>query len=887
MNCEIPSNATGLLANYHVNQGFDGVTNTVTSLTDASGNSNTGTLTNFALTGATSNWIAPGGVISGSVTPASLPVVTASPSNTTICNSQSAVLNGGGAVTYTWTNGVIDATAFTPTATASYTVIGSSAVGCTNSAVATVSVNNCTAAEALNFDGVDDYVAISSNAALSMTNSITMETWVKTSGLPTGEQYICTKSNDSYYMGLNVSGNVGRVSFYLNNVSPGWLFSNSNTVNDDNWHHIAATYDGVIMKLYIDGVLDNSAILSGSITTGPNNVDLGSRNGAQFLQGSLDEFRIWDIARTQCEINEYKNCEIPSATTGLVANYHFNQGFDGVTNTVTTLADASGNSNTGTLTNFALSGTTSNWIAPGAVVSGSIAPASLNPVVSSSITNSIICDGQSTTLNAGGADTYNWSGGIVNGVAFTPSVSASFTVVGTNTLTGCSSTNTSIQSVTVNALPVISVNSGSICNGQSFTMTPAGASTYTFSNGSAIVTPTADASYSVTGTSTAGCLSSTAAVSSITVNTLPVVTANTSNSVVCEGSLVSLTGSGADTYTWTGAVTNGVAFTPTVTDSYSVTGTNTLTGCTSTNVAAASVTVNANPVIAAASGAICNNGTFTITPNGANTYTISGGSAVVSPSTTTSYSVTGTSLEGCTGNTAVVTVSVQSSLTVSIAGSNTVCDGQAVSLTANGAATYTWNNGAVSNTIAPTPTVNTTYSVTGSSGTCSNSAVISVTVNSTPTVSAVSNTSLICSGQTVSLTASGAVTYTWSTNATGANITDTPTTSTTYTVTGADVNGCSNSATVFQNVSVCTDVKSVSNYLSQIEMYPNPTTGMVTVKLNSNAQIIIVNTVGQVIANELMTEGKRDFDITPFANGIYFVKVIANGNQQTFKLIKE
>ena len=66
MNCEIPTTGNGLVANYHFNQGVAGGNNTgVTTLTDASSNANNGTLNNFALAGATSNWVAPGGVTSG------------------------------------------------------------------------------------------------------------------------------------------------------------------------------------------------------------------------------------------------------------------------------------------------------------------------------------------------------------------------------------------------------------------------------------------------------------------------------------------------------------------------------------------------------------------------------------------------------------------------------------------------------------------------------------------------------------------------------------------------------------------------------------------------------------------------------------------------------
>ena len=81
--------------------------------------------------------------------------------------------------------------------------------------------------------------------------------------------------------------------------------------------------------------------------------------------------RLWNRALPQSEIMNNMNCELPTGQTGLLSYYQFNQGANGADNsTVTTLIDASGNSNTGTLTNFALSGTTSNWVLPGGVNTG-------------------------------------------------------------------------------------------------------------------------------------------------------------------------------------------------------------------------------------------------------------------------------------------------------------------------------------------------------------------------------------------------------------------------------------------------------------------------------------------------------------------------------------
>lgn len=79
----------------------------------------------------------------------------------------------------------------------------------------------------------------------------------------------------------------------------------------------------------------------------------------------------------------------------------------------------------------------------------SVVTASVSPVPSLSVTatSATVCSGDATTLTASGADTYTWTGGVINGLAFTPSVSAGYTVTGTNTANSC--TNTAVSNIIV------------------------------------------------------------------------------------------------------------------------------------------------------------------------------------------------------------------------------------------------------------------------------------------------------------------------------------------------------------------------------------------------------------------------------------------------------
>jgi hypothetical protein len=448
-------------------------------------------------------------------------------------------------------------------------------------------------AECLNFDGVNDHIDISNSIALQIDTG-TIEAWIKipSTGSGTGLRGIIVKEN-AY--GLFLKDDV--LCAY------DWSTATTNTVgiflNDNNWHHVALTFKSGIAngsQFYIDGIVTGTSFTySTSNQTSLLTIGTNNANPHQ-LKGTIDEVRIWNNALTQCEINTYKNCEIINPKTGLVANYHFNQGFNSGMNTgETILYDASSTANTGTLTGFALTtNTVSNWVSPGGVVSGYTV--TLTPLlVGATVTNSIICNGESIILSGTGANSYMWSGGITNGVLFTPTITATYTVLGTNTLTGCA--NTAVNTITVNALPTISVTSGTICSGQTFTMIPSGANTYTFSNGSDIVTPSSDMSYSVIGTSALGCISSNTAVSTVMVNPQPIVSVTSGS--ICSGQSYTMIPSGASTYTFSSG-SDIVA--PSMDMSYSVTGTSSL-GCVSSNVAVSSITVNALPII----NAITNN----------------------------------------------------------------------------------------------------------------------------------------------------------------------------------------------------------------------------------------------------------------------------------------
>lgn len=312
--------------------------------------------------------------------------------------------------------------------------------------------------------------------------------------------------------------------------------------------------------------------------------------------------------------------------------------------------------------------------------------------------------------------------------------------------------------------------------------------------------------YTAIATASGSC--QTAVLGSVVVveNPLPSVVAAATMDTICVGESTDLMATGADSYEWnTGDLTASITVSPTVTTTYSVTGTTTA-GCEAT--ADVTVVVNAAPVVtaSAAQSSICIGTSTDLTAAGAVSYLWSTGATTatitVNPSATTTYYVTGTDANGCTAE-AMVEVEVFTNPVVNVTPSAAaICEGDDVTLTAGGADTYEWNTGDLTAAVTVSPTATTTYTVTGTvAGGCTAEATVTVTVNALPTVVVTPATAVICEGDDVTLTASGAVSYVWSNGATTASIVDSPMATATYTVTGTSAEGCENVASATVTVS--------------------------------------------------------------------------------------
>jgi hypothetical protein len=266
---------------------------------------------------------------------------------------------------------------------------------------------------ALDFDGANNYVSVPASTAFDVTQ-FSLECWLTSTNFSTSGQmgviahgpnggannyYQLYFNNNSLYLFINDTSNTNRWIGTLNSVLG---------ISDNNTYHIAVTYEGNggRARFYVNGILE--------YTSGVKNFDIRTSAGYgliigsysdKYFNGKIDEVRLWNTARTQTEIQTNMNTELTTAT-GLVANYHFNQGTAGGNNSgVTSLTDSSGNSNNGTLTNFALTGATSNWVTSGATILSTNADLSALTTTAGTITPVFASETTSYTASVSNATT--------------------------------------------------------------------------------------------------------------------------------------------------------------------------------------------------------------------------------------------------------------------------------------------------------------------------------------------------------------------------------------------------------------------------------------------------------------------------------------------------
>ena len=245
---------------------------------------------------------------------------------------------------------------------------------------------------ALNFDGIGNKINVTNTDNIFDFTSGTVEAWVKPGTSSNNQSIFAMRSVGNVRWSLHLNQIAGSIGIY--NGSNGEMI-NVGIITANTWYHVAAVFKSSTIDIYLNGELKGTH----NYTLNPSRTGLDftiGNNDTGYPQedffGEMDEVRIWNTTKTQANIQANMYSEIQTTATGLLANYHFNQGIaEGSNSGETSLIDASGNNYNGTLSGFALNGSTSNWVARAALV----CPATtLDPISGLDA----VCVGQTITL---------------------------------------------------------------------------------------------------------------------------------------------------------------------------------------------------------------------------------------------------------------------------------------------------------------------------------------------------------------------------------------------------------------------------------------------------------------------------------------------------------
>jgi gliding motility-associated-like protein len=666
-------------------------------------------------------------------------------SNTAVASISSTgvvTAQGGGTTTITYTN----------------------ASGC--STTATIRVIDCAApfGNALNFDGVNDYAVVdnvgnNSNLSFTGTANFTIEAWVKREST-NGIAMIFSKYNGgvagNYWLGIDSTGKP-----ILSREASPWGVTATNPMPVNEWHHIAATYDGSQTRIYVDGVLNNTTSAPSSINHNVSNIKvnigagLANNSPAYLFKGDIDEIRVWNVARTATQIQQSFITTLQGNESGLVAYYDFNQGTPAGNNTaITSIVNTVNSASNGTLTNFTKTGTTSNFIG-NTTANISISGAS-NLCANATSQFTHIVSGGTWSVSSGAAATVSTSGLV------TTLANEDITLSYTYSINGCSITVTKAISINSPAAPV-ATTTVNLCQGATSTALTATALTghtlqwYTVATAGTASTTAPSPSTATTGTitfyvsqknNTTACEGPRTAIA-VTVNAATAITAQPSTTLqtYCINATptdlsVTATGTGLS-YQW---YSNALA---------STTGATVITGATTAAYTPITTTASAlyyYCVVTGTCGTVTSGFSGKITVNALSV----GGTATATATTVCSNSTTTLTLTGHTG-----TIQWQQS-----------ADGT------TGWANVTGGSGATTATYTTPPLTTATYYralVTNSPCMGDYSTVASVSLNAATALTAQPSTTAqnVCINgitTTIAVTATGSgITYQWYRNTTATN----------------------------------------------------------------------------------------------------------------------
>lgn len=391
----------------------------------------------------------------------------------------------------------------------------------------------------------------------------------------------------------------------------------------------------------------------------------------------------------------------------------------------------------------------------------------------------------------------------------------------------------------------------------------------------------------------------------------PTVTSTVAYCQNATAATLSATAGPGNTLNWYTSATGGTPSTTAPTPVTSIAGTTTYYVAQMNNMGVegprASITVTVNPLPTApvitpsGSTSFCTGGSVTLSSSysSGNTWSTAATTQNINVTSSGTFNVTETDGNGCSSTSSDITVNVSSAPlpTIATSGATTLCSGETVTLTSSAADSYSWSNGATTQSI--TVSTGGTYNVTTTnSNACDGvgtSANTTVTVNPVPTAAG-STASIAGSVVTFTNSSTGATSYNWNfgdaSSSSATNPVHAYATNGTYTVTLIASNGSCNDTVSFI-VSITVGIQELAN-INEARLYPNPANEVAILDLelsaSSTVQAYIYDITGKLV-NEVykgeLPAGKTTLtiDASNLEAGSYYTTVVTNGSRKTMKLI--
>ena len=182
----------------------------------------------------------------------------------------------------------------------------------------------------LEFDANDNQSLVDLGNLGQSSSSFTIELWTNVDNPAAGGTIIANEGHDGNPMGfvVRLDGGSQTIQFVGGASDGSWATVSEPTIPAQTWVHIAASYDGTTMKLFVDGSLSGSIEPSAELRLSTQNLILGE--GAMWrdrrITAKMSDFRFWDVARTEQEIADNKDTYLTGTPAGLLANWKFNEG---------------------------------------------------------------------------------------------------------------------------------------------------------------------------------------------------------------------------------------------------------------------------------------------------------------------------------------------------------------------------------------------------------------------------------------------------------------------------------------------------------------------------------------------------------------------------------